>query len=690
MSFMVRLSLVGLVALTTACGGGGGGGGSTPKPPAPVSSSSSVVAISSVSSESSLSSSSSSSSSEASSLSSSSADATTPVADLPVSEFIVVDQFGYLPELEKVAVIRSPQTGFDADRPFTPGNSYQLVNLSNNEVVKTAAPVQWNQGATSIASGDRIWWFDFSEVTAPGDYAIIDSSHRLRSPQFRIAPDVYKEVLKHAFRTFFYQRAGFAKELPYAEAGWTDAASHIKPGQDKQARLFTEKSNAMTERDLSGGWYDAGDYNKYTNWHAEYLVRLLHTWRENPAAWGDDFNIPESGNGISDLIDEVKWGFDWLIRMQNQDGSVLSIVGLSHASPPSAASGPSYYGPASTSATLSSAAAFAFGSRIFGSLDHPGFADYAADLAARAQLAWQWAAANPAVIVRNNEGIYAGLGAGQQEVSDEGRADKRLVAAIYLYGLTGEESYKTLVETTFNQQRLHWVSHWNAFKTNSYLHYSTLPGVTASVAATIRSDYTSAMQGDDLWGSIRNNREGYRAWLAPQDFTWGSNRSMSQRGGLFTNFLSFDLEASASEVKNAGLRYLNYLHGVNPLGMVYLSNMYQAGAHYSVNEFYHSWFVDGSSQWDRVGVSTWGPAPGFLVGGPNPSYDRDSCCATSCGSVANTNLCHSINLIPPKSQPAMKSYLDFNSNWPLNSWQISENHNDYQIAYLRLLSKYVH
>jgi hypothetical protein len=119
--------------------------------------------------------------------------------------------------------------------------------------------------------------------------------------------------------------------------------------------------------------------------------------------------------------------------------------------------------------------------------------------------------------------------------------------------------------------------------------------------------------------------------------------------------------------------------------MVYLSNMYNLGVHSSVNEFYHSWFTNGSALWDRVGSSTYGPAPGFLVGGPNPSYNWDSNCTSGspnpgCGNAAPT---------PPKGQPAMKSYLDFNTSWPLNSWEVTENHNDYQVAYVRLLSKFV-
>ena len=56
---------------------------------------------------------------------------------------------------------------------------------------------------------------------------------------------------------------------------------------------------------MSGGWYDAGDYNKYTNWTASYVLEFMKAYLENPEAWGDDYNIPESGNGVPDILDEA-------------------------------------------------------------------------------------------------------------------------------------------------------------------------------------------------------------------------------------------------------------------------------------------------------------------------------------------------------------------------------------------------
>jgi len=719
-SASLPLALV-ITALLTACGGGGGGG-STPTPassvapassgaPSSVAASStavSSVAVSSVTSTSTPTSSLAASSSSSSFTntcqlpgSSSSSVASAPLlGDASISAFIVVDQFGYLPDAKKIAVIRDPQNGYDAAQSFTPGSSYELINLDTNTVVHTGVAVSWKAGATFDTAGDKAWWFDFSQIATPGTYAVLDREKNVRSPSFKIAADVYKPVLKHAMRTFFYQRAGFAKQTPCAEPAWVDAASHIGAGQDKNARLYNDVDNAATERDLSGGWYDAGDYNKYTNWHAYYLVALLHTYAENPEIWTDDYNIPESGNGVPDIIDEIRWGFDWLKKMQNDNGSVLSIVGLSHskqigqltehASPPSSATGASYYGPANTSATLTSAGAFALGAKILGSLGNSDLDTYAADLKIRAEKAWDWSSANPSVTFRNNEGASAGLGAGQQEVDDAGRATKKLTAAIYLFAATGSSTYREFVEGKAGNAT-NWVSPWNEPEVSAWLYYASLPGTTAAIANTLKTQYASALNASDNWVAIRSNSgmgdDPYGAFLGTSNFTWGSNRTMSRKGQTFHNLIDYSISgADTTEVRNAAMGYLHYIHGTNPQGMVYLSNMYSLGVHSSVNEFYHSWFTNGSPLWDRVGTSTYGPAPGFLVGGPNPSYDWDSFCNTTprdsrCEGDAAPN--------PPKGQPAMKAYLDFNTSWPLNSWQVTENHNDYQVAYIRLLSKFV-
>ncbi|WP_437681384.1 glycoside hydrolase family 9 protein [Sorangium sp. So ce131] len=610
-----------------------------------------------------------------------------------LSEFIVVDQFGYLPDAEKIAVLRDPQTGFDADASFTPGATVALVSSATGERVFTAAPAPWRDGATDESSGDKAWWFDFSSVTAPGRYYVLDVENNVRSAELEIGDAVYREVLKRAVRAFFYQRAGQKKDAVFAGEGWADEASHLGPLQDRNARLYSAPDDASTERDVSGGWYDAGDYNKYTSWTAGYVVTLLRAYAENPSIWTDDYDIPESGNGVPDILDEARWGMDWLVRMQDADGSVLSIVGLSHASPPSAAAGPSLYGSASTSATLATAAAFAYGAKVLKNAGGGALASYADSLLPRAERAWAWADANPAVLFRNNdaEAGTTGLGAGQQETDDYGRLSLKVEAACYLFDATGEAAYRDVVDADY--EKIHLIEWGYAYpfevqQQAALLHYTRVPGATAAVADAIRSAYRAAMDGDDNLSAFRAGVDPYLAHL--KDYTWGSNAIKSHQGNMFYDLSTYELDASVNaDAARAAARYVHYLHGVNPLGLVYLSNMSAYGAERSVNEFYHTWFHDGSERWDRVGVSTYGPAPGFLTGGPNPSYDKDGCCPDSCGSAENNARCDSEPVSPPKDQPAQKSYKDFNASWPLNSWAVTENSNGYQASYIRLLSKLV-
>lgn len=612
-----------------------------------------------------------------------------------LSPFIVVDQFGYRPGTTKIAVIRNPVIGFDSAQTFTPGATYALVDSATGTRVFTGAPVAWRAGATDTVSGDIVWHFDFSQVNTTGTYFVLDVQNNVRSTFTRIGPGVFNRALREAFRTFFYQRAGFAKQAPYAEAGWVDGASHMGAGQDRNARLFNRTSDATTERDLHGGWYDAGDYNKYTSWNADYIIQFLHSYEENKAAWGDDMGIPESGNGVPDILDEMLWGLHWQLRMQNRDGSCLSVMGLAHASPPSAATGPSRYGPANTIATRRSAAAFAFAATVLGRSGYPQFASLVDTLRARAISAWNWAEANPDSLFSNNSSANgsSGLAAGNQDSDDRGRAFARLQAAIYLFELTGDVRYRQIVDDNYQEQPLfawsNFVQQYWSRDQGTFLYYAALPNATPAVATAFRNALlTGYSRGDDYIGALRANVDAYRSHI--RDFNWGSNQYKSAYGLNFWEMAHFALEpASNAEFMQAAQDYLHYIHGRNAMGLVYLSNMGGRGAERSITQFYHTWFSDGSARWDQVGVSTFGPAPGFLVGGPNNNYDWDGCCPSSCGSTANNALCMAESISPPRGQPRQKSYKDFNTNWPLNSWSVTENSNGYQLAYLRLLSKFV-
>jgi len=596
--------------------------------------------------------------------------------------FIVIDQFGYLPDAKKVAVIRDPAIGFDSQWQFAPGKVYQVVNVETGAVVFEGAPVAWRAGAVDPSSGDHAWQFDFSGVVAPGRYLIRDKQMGYDSVAFSVAANLYKPILVQAVRMLYYQRAGFTKEAHYAGVAWADKASHMGPDQDSEARLYSAKNDKATARDLHGGWYDAGDFNRYTRWSGDYVVGLLHAYHESPTAFTDDFNIPESCNGIPDLLDEVKWEVEWLERMQNEDGSLLSVIGSASGSPASAATGPSFYGPATTSATYAGAEAFAYAAKTYGQF--PALKIFADDLRERALKAWMWAQTHPHVLFYNNSprDHSEGLASGQQEVDDYGREMGAIAAAVYLFDLTGETTYRDYIDAHYRDNRIftrHITLDFDYTQTAPLVYYASLAGATPSVSSAIKTEFAKGFE-EDGWKAAESDP--YMAHIS--DYDWGSSATKSNHGDIFGDEALYSLgRHSPADAMSAAADYLHYIDGVNPLGKVYLSNMKAFGASNSVDRFYHTWFAHGSPLWGSVSGSKFGPPPGYLVGGANPHYTWDRRCPKinpGCGQAPPS---------PPVGEAPQKAYADFSDGWPLNSWEVTEPSISYQTSFIRLLARFV-
>lgn len=601
-----------------------------------------------------------------------------PPTDPIVDNRIKVDQFGYQNTAQKVAVISNPQTGYNVSTNFTPGSTYQVRLSVDNSVVFSGSPTAWNGGATHAQSGDKVWWFDFSTLTTEGTYHIYDPTNNVKSYDFDISDCVYDAPMRQAVRTFYYQRCGTPKVTPYADANWEDAtACHTHTLQDHDCRSISNPT-AATTKDLWGGWHDAGDYNKYVNFLYETMIDLLLAYEEKPTAWADNYGIPESGNGVPDLLDETKYELDWLLRMQQTNGGVLCVVGVQNyasASPPSADNAQRFYGPATTSATYTAAAIFALAAKQYNSV---GNMAYANTLQTAAVNAWTWANANPNITYYNSGTVASG----EQEVDGYETQARKLGAAIFLYALTNSNTYKTYIEANYTSMHLFQWSYAYPFEAghqSALLYYSKQTGITNSVKNNIRNTYSNSLSSGnaDNLPAYTNNTDAYRAYLADGNYTWGSNTTKARQGSMLFSMNIHGLDAvNATNYRNAAAGYIHYLHGINPTAFAYLSNMSNYGAENSIKEFYHSWFTDGSALWDRVGVSTYGPAPGFIPGGANPTYSPD---AAYIGPVIS----------PPQNQPVQKSFKDWNTSYPQNSWEITENAIYTQASYIRLLAQFM-
>ena len=352
------------------------------------------------------------------------------------------------------------------------------------------------------------------------------------------------------------------------------------------------------------------------------------------------------------------------------DGSVLhkvSALGVGATSPPSAETQPRYWGAASTEATAAAAAAFAQGAIVFGAL---GQTTYASTLTTAAQNAWTWTTANPNVAFVNAPFSSAPADA-CGDGCPYGQLMERLRAASYLYGLTSSATYKTFVETNYTASHaLDW-GYWSGFEPytqDALLSYAARPGVTPAVRDAIQAAAVASIGGAEFVTAWTETLDGYRAYLKDVDYYRGSNQTKAATGALYTSLIAAGLNsAQHATYRTIAGAYLHVLHGVNPLGLVYLTRMGGLEAERSANEMAHAWFADGTA-WDNALTSPKGPPPGFLTSGPNAAYT---------GTQS-----------PPLGQPVQKAYKDWNGvATGDNAAEITAPATTYQAAYLRLLSQ---
>jgi endoglucanase len=592
---------------------------------------------------------------------------------VPFDPHLLVDQFGYRPDDEKVAVIRNPQSGYDAADHFSAGADYQVRSAKDGSVVFSGHPQPWQHGETQTSSGDSGWWFDFGTVTTPGVYFIYDVQRNARSATFKVQQDVYMPVLRAAMRMYFYQRSGFAKQRPYADDCWTDAAAYLGRGQDIEAHDITDRDNRAKVRNLAGGWFDAGDTNKYVTFAAQPVHQLLAAYQNNPEVFTDDTGIPESGNRVPDILDEVKWETDWLKRMQYPDGSaalkvgeIVDATGLA----PGKDTNARFYVPSCTSATIATAGMFAHAALVY--RDIGALQRDAADLKSRAVSAWN----NYQHASKQTHCDTGIVRAGKADWSEGDQDSEAVVAAVYLYALTGDQGYDDYVKAHYKSLRpyrdMGW-SRYNPEQGEALLFFAALPDADHETQAAIRGDKAQdAQNGNQIYG-FQPGDDLYRAFLHNEQYHWGSNGPRANYGNSNMDMLTFHIGAvPGQDYQTRALEILHYFHGVNPFGMVYLTNMYALGATRSANEIYHTWFWH-DTKWSDALKSECGPAPGFVPGGPNADAVK--------AGVPPT-------LVPPAGQPPQKSYRDWNAAWPESSWAVTEPGIYYQSAYIELVSKF--
>ncbi len=539
-----------------------------------------------------------------------------------------VDQIGYRTNGRKLLILAS-------DQPLTPIPDLAVMDAKTDKLVwdfkdHAAAIKPYKGGQVDKESGDFIAHLDLSEFKTPGRYyvRITTGDSTSKSYAFNIADNVYKEAGLASWKAFYYQRADCEKPEKYAGL-WSHGDNHKGPGQSTEAKVYKwtgarhpdpvgKEILDPTPYDVRGGWWDAGDFNKYTGntvaCHNELLVAVQMLL---PVATDNQLNIPESGNGIPDILDEVRYGTEYLIRIADKTGAAFGKAHELGTSPPEADKTPVQLTVQTSCSTMSRCAALAYAAVVWKeSKFDDAFAQKCQD---EAQKSWDLLIEKPfpwPVDPKNpQKQAYTG------DWFDQDFGKTKTLAAAAFFRLTKKAEYDTLVKEA--------AAKWGRFDPGDNIEiypaiwiYTHTPGADEATVTKMKKLITDA--ADTATGWCGSNR-GYAAGI--KGYWWGSNRAIGQVGVVCIMASEFTTDAAARQkYLDSAEEYIHYLFGRNPIGLCYLSNMKQFGAEHSATVMFHSWAGRDNDKYSAKyigeGEGKIGPFPGMVVGGVNGSMKK--------------------------------------------------------------------
>ena len=509
-----------------------------------------------------------------------------------------VNQVGYLPNGVKIATYKTAHTA---------RQTWQL--RKNGKLVARGK----TSGATAdAASGDHLQQIDFSTVAATGSGFTLavgaDTSYA-----FAISPTVFRAPLYDALKYFYHNRSGIAIDAQFTGGGftsyaadrkWARAAGHVGAGVNHgDFKVPCWAGTCAYTLDVPKGWYDAGDHGKYVVNAGISVWTLLNMYERGlhwgtTARWGDGtLNIPESANGVPDVLDEVRWELEFMLSMQVPAGQAragmvhhkihdVGWTGLPLA--PDADPQQRALVPPSTAATLNLAATAAQAARIWKDRD-PGFAARCRDAA---QSAWDAARAHPADLYKggydNGGGAY-----------DDGTVDDDFYwAAVELYITTGDTRYLPTIDAySITRSDFNWAN-------TELAGLVSLATVVTPATANRRDAAQQKIIRIATTHRATQNASGYSAPLTRAEYDWGSNSGVANKLLLMGLAYTFSKNRDYADGVTKGIDYL--------LGRNTFSTSFVTGEGTVTAQHPHHRFWAGALN----PAFPFAP-PGALTGGPN-------------------------------------------------------------------------
>jgi endoglucanase len=522
---------------------------------------------------------------------------TASLASQSLHTAIRLNQVGFFPNSQKIGIV--------------PGTASGEFHLYTTDLQKKVFTGTLSDKAPSRLSDKSTRHADFSKFKEIGKYVLVVPGLGHSYP-FDIKPAAFLDAAKASLKAFYYQRAS----VPLLEK---HAGKWHRPAGHPDKNVMVHPSAATSERGRGsiiaspGGWYDAGDYNKYIVNSGITMGTLLSLYEDFPDYFNKlETNIPESGNALPDLLDEALWNLRWMLSMQDpQDGGVYhkcTTAEFEGFVKPGEAKAQRYVVQKSTAASLDFAAVTAQAARIFSQFETevPGLAD---SCLSAAKKAWEWAAKNPNTVYDQaqlnlqfepdiNTGAY-----GDGEFSDE-----RIWAACELFVTTKDGSFLQNIEL-YPVEAI-TVPNWSDVRTMGYYsllrHYDDIDQNANRGLPFLKNLYLAFAKGL----MYRSEQHAYHAPIeqSAENFVWGSNAVAANQGIALLYAYRLDNDPAFLQ---AALDNFDYLMGRNATGYCYLTGF---GSKAPMHPHHRPSESDGVED----------PVPGLLVGGPNPGQ-QDNC-----------------------------------------------------------------
>jgi endoglucanase len=502
---------------------------------------------------------------------------------------IALNQLGFYPDAPKVAIVSGKTSG-----DFKVKTSAGKVVFSGK--LKPSGHADFAGIKTALA--------DFSAFHQTGNFVIAVDSLGNSYP-FSIKPNVYADAAKASVKAYYFMRA--STDLPEKYAGkWHRAAGHPDTAVLIHPSAASANRPTGTKIKASRGWYDAGDYNKYVVNAGISTGTLLSLYEDFPDHMRSvQTNIPETGNHIPDLLNEVLWNLHWMIAMQDpEDGGVynkLTNAAFDGMEMPEKGTEPRYVVQKGTAATLDFAAVMAQAARIL--KQFPQVESFSDSCLTASKKAWQWSVKNPnmkydqeAINQKFSPKITTG-GYGDASFTDE-----FIWAASELTITTGDDSYYSSVNALADPAMP--LPSWAQVKLLGYYalakNQDKLIGKAKSDLPEIKKQLTAF--ADQLVSGADATAFHTVFGKTAREFNWGSNSSAVNQGVALIKVYRL---TGDRKYLNAALTNLDYLLGRNATGYSFLTGY---GSKAPMHPHHRPSVADGIVD----------PVPGLLVGGANP------------------------------------------------------------------------